>query len=89
VTHRHRLVSYFRGICTAADYCLVASGEDLVRLDRDGTVLWRSAQIAIDGVVVHDVTGDMIRGEAEWDPPGGWTAFEVSLASGRLLKGKC
>ena len=86
--HTHTLGSYFCGIYTDANCCLIASGEELLRVEDDGAAAWRSGRIAIAGVVVNDVTGDIIRGQAEWDPPGGWQAFEVSLATGRLANGK-
>lgn len=38
-------------------------------------------------VVVNSVNGDIISGDGEWDPPDGWAPFEVSLATGRVLKG--
>src|SRR6185295_19464814 len=71
VAHTHTLTSNFYRIYTAGDYCLVASSGALLRLERDGTALWRSGEIALDGVEVSEVTSETIRGQVELDPPGG------------------
>jgi hypothetical protein len=47
--------------------------------------MWESERLGIDGVVVHAVEGDVIEGDGEWDPPGGWQPFELSLASGERV----
>lgn len=73
---------YFGHVYPGDECLLVASCEHLYRFDADGTMRWRSAQLAIDGVVVDRVDGDAIEGQGEWDPPGGWRPFRVSLASG-------
>ena len=37
-----------------------------------------------DGVVFH-VEGNIVVGEAEIDPPGGWAPFRMALQSGEQL----
>jgi len=66
-------------------YLLVASAESLLRLAPNGTILWQTSNLAIDGVVVNTVENGLIQGEAEWDPPSGWRPFTVRLDSGALL----
>jgi hypothetical protein len=36
--------------------------------------------------VVFAVEGDVVVGEAEIDPPGGWVPFRMTLRSGELLQ---
>lgn len=77
------LNSYFGSVTTGDGYYLVASAENILRIDRStGAKLWESRSIAVDGVVISNVDDDTITGDGEWDPPGGWRAFALSLATG-------
>jgi hypothetical protein len=77
------LGSYFGHLYPTAAYLLVASAERLFRVEPDGSLLWRSDALGIDGIVVDHVADGIIRGKGEWDPPGGWQPFQVSLSSGQ------
>ena len=77
------LRDYFGSIVTSDAYCLVASGERILRINRDGSKMWESDPIAVDGIIISSVDDGRISGEAEWDPPGGWRPFVLSLATGR------
>jgi hypothetical protein len=78
---------YFESFYAGEDYLLVASGESLLRLLPDGKVLWRTPALGLDGVVVTSVENGIIRGEGEWDSPGGWKPFALRLDSGELFAG--
>lgn len=77
------LESYYGGFYPTSDYLLIASGERLFRMEPDRSILWRSAVIACDGLVVDDAGPPVVRGKAEWDPPGGWRPFAVFVADGK------
>lgn len=77
------LECYYGDFYATADYLLIASGERLFRMEPDRSILWKSPVLACDGVVVHDAGPPVIRGEGEWDPPGGWRPFAVSALDGR------
>jgi hypothetical protein len=77
------LGSYFGHLYSTADYLLIASGERLFRFESDRSVLWKSDVLGIDGVVVRDVGSVVIRGEGEWDPPGGWKSFAIAVVDGK------
>lgn len=77
------LGSYFGHLYPGEGWLLVASGERLFRVDRDGTLCWQSDVLGIDGVVVHQVIDGVVQGDGEWDPPGGWQPFQIDLSSGR------
>ena len=79
----HRFGSYFGHLYVSSEYCLVASGCSLYRLGDDGEFLWSCRNLAVDGVLVHDVDDGVIRGDGEWDPPGGWRPFSVQLSTGQ------
>jgi hypothetical protein len=79
------LGSYFAAFYAARDYLLVASGEGLLRLSSRGEVMWRASELGIDGVLVKVIEDSLIKGEGEWDPPGGWRPFVLRLDSGELV----
>lgn len=76
---------YLGAFYAGVDYLLVASGQSLLRLSTNGNVLWTTPNLGLDGVIVKSVDKNVICGEGEWDPPGGWEPFELRLDSGRLL----
>jgi hypothetical protein len=87
---RQNVVSHAMSVCFGHLYplperLLVADGERLHCFDTSGVRIWESERLGIDGVVVHGVEGDVIEGDGEWDPPGGWQTFELSLASGERV----
>ena len=81
------LDGYFGSVTTGNGYCLVASAEIILRIDRTGAKVWESKRIAVDGVVISNVD-DTITGDGEWDPPGGWRRFALSLATGQPLNAR-
>ena len=79
--------SYFGHLYPAEDRLLVASGDKLFCLTPDGGVAWVSKDVGLDGVIVNHVGGGIIYGQGEWDPPGGWKPFQVSLTTGAVMSG--
>jgi hypothetical protein len=77
------LGSYFSHLYAIEQCLLVTSAERLFRVEPDGSLLWRSDSLGIDGVVVHQIEDGIIQGEGEWDPPGGWRPFRVVLNTGQ------
>lgn len=81
------LDAYFGHLYPTPEYLLIASGERLLRMEADRSILWKTDTLAIDGVVIHDAGPPIIRGDAEHDPPGGWEPFTISAANGRVERG--
>jgi hypothetical protein len=87
----HSLSGYFGYLYSVEDLqvpqesfaVLVASASELLSFSINGDLLWHVANLGIDGVVVQTVGEDVIRGEGEWDPPGGWRSFSLSIATGK------
>ena len=77
---------YFGHFYPLDDRLLIASASELICIDPRGDVLWSRGDLGLDGVIVTSTTDGWIRGEGEWDPPGGWRPFCVSLESGTLLE---
>ena len=76
---------YFMGFHPQEGDLLIASGTDLRRLGRDLGLIWRAANLAVDGVCVGAIEGGVIYGDGERDPPGGWVPFAVDWATGAVL----
>jgi hypothetical protein len=74
---------YFGYVYANDEYLLVASGDRLRRIAQDGSIQWTSDVLGIGGVVVRNVFNGIISGDGEWDPPGGWQTFRVTLDSGK------
>jgi hypothetical protein len=77
-----RCDGYFGHIYPVDDRLLIADATRLVCLNERREQSWESASLGIDGVVVDDVRGGIIIGQGEWDPPGGWKPFRLTLATG-------
>jgi hypothetical protein len=83
-----QLSGYFGHLYALQDRLFVADAERLHCFDREGAVVWRSAELGIDGVIVRNVADGIIEGEGEWDPPGGWKPFRILLSSGASAAGR-
>lgn len=66
---------------------IVASASELLGFSMEGMLQWRTGNLGIDGVRIESVQGDVVRGSGEWDPPGGWSPFCLSLRTGEKLAG--
>jgi hypothetical protein len=76
---------YFGHLYPLEQSLLVASAERLFRVEPDGSQLWRTDVLGMDGVVVEQVADGVIRGAGEWEPPGDWRPFQVSLRTGQQM----
>lgn len=76
---------YFGSFFPLQRWLLVCSASRLLCLDGSGEQIWRSPELGVDGVLVQDVSGQVIEGQGEWDPPGGWRDFRLDLKTGVLL----
>ncbi|MCE9577365.1 MAG: hypothetical protein K8W52_29725 [Deltaproteobacteria bacterium] len=63
----------------------IAGWRDLIALEPTLAIRWHATDLAIDGVIVHDVVGTVVRIGCEMDPPGGWFDVEVDALTGREL----
>ena len=74
---------YFSEFNVDGDDVFVASDCELINLTLDGKTKWRTENLGIDGVVIHEVSSLKINGSGEWDPPGGWEDFEIDRKTGK------
>lgn len=81
----YELGSYFGQLYPYSELLLVASAEKLFCFDAAGGLTWTTPDLGIDGVLVHRIDCDVVIGEGEWDPPGGWREFRVDLTTGTRI----
>lgn len=79
------LGSYFGHMDPAENYLLISSAKQLFCIGLDSSLRWQSGLLGIDGVIVDRVEGGVVHGQGEWDPPGGWRRFAVSLLTGEIV----
>ena len=80
-----RLSGYFGQLYPLNECLLVADADSLRRIDPGGVQRWRSGPLGVDGVLVADVEDGVIAGSGDWDPPGDWRAFRISLDDGKAM----
>ncbi|PZR21109.1 MAG: hypothetical protein DI539_08935 [Flavobacterium psychrophilum] len=72
--HYHENLFYVADACHL--FCIMKSGD----------IIWKSDDLAIDGVIIDKFTKDKIYGKGEHDPPGGWIDFILDKMTGKVLK---
>lgn len=83
VGHLYPLPDVYAGVLS--DTFLVATFEYVFLVDIQGNIIWQSEMCAIDGVTINEVADGIIHGSGEWDPPGGWEPFRISLSNGKFI----
>ena len=64
---------------------IVASSNCLYLYTEQGSLVWSSVELGVDGVVVSNISNGIISGSGECDPPGGWIDFMLELKSGNVI----
>lgn len=80
-----KLEGYFGSTWQTPGRLFAASLEHVFCFDGSAELMWKSPQLGIDGVVIHDVANEVVHGSGEWDPPGGWKDFRISANDGKFL----
>ena len=76
---------YFCQLFSDDDVLLACSGRRIFRIGARREILWKSDELGLDGVLVHGVDSTAISGSGEWDPPGGWQPFTISVDTGSRI----
>lgn len=79
----HHLGSYLGYPYHSAMYA--TSAERVFSIGQDGRRLLTSETLGIDGVGIHEINRALMNGEGEWDPPGGWSPFLISVSTGSFV----
>lgn len=76
---------YFSSYAINDDHIFVCSASDITCMSFRGDIVWRSAGIAVDGVIIDAVNHTTLTCSCESDPPGGWKTREIDLLTGKVL----
>lgn len=79
---RLKMNGYFGHLYFDEGLFYVADAIGLHCIDKTGNIRWSNLELAIDGVIVNEFTGNKILGSGELDPPGGWADFSVDKVTG-------
>ncbi len=79
------LDSYFGHLYATEKILLAASARKLFCFDGNANLQWVSDTLGVDGVLIFQIDDELISGEGEWDPPGGWRPFRVKVGSGKSV----
>ena len=77
---------YFGHLYIRDNSFYVCDAGSLIRLNRDGDILWHAKSLGIDGVTIESFDYGKIFGSGEWDPPGGWKDFILDNTTGVIIK---
>jgi hypothetical protein len=77
------LQGYFSEFTHTQDAIYLATDSNIICLDWAGRIRWVSPELGIDGVRIASVGNGVLKGEGEWDPPGGWKSFRLDQRTGQ------
>lgn len=79
------LDGYFGYTYPYENFLLIATQTNLICFDKQGSQLWATETLGIDGVIVNNFDGIKIYGSGEYDPPGGWVDFIINFRNGKVI----
>jgi hypothetical protein len=85
IVSQYKMDIYFCRIYCFENGFIVTSATNLLCFDSSANLKWTSQHLGIDGVIVKSIEHGIIVGEGEWDPPGAWKDFRISLESGDYI----
>jgi hypothetical protein len=80
-----KMNGYFGHFYMEDNYFYVADANGLFCIEKKGEIVWHNNNLGIDGVVVNKFTETQICGSGEWDPPGGWSDFNLDKKTGKSI----
>lgn len=80
-----QLMGYFGNFQIDHDLVFICDCQGIICTDVNGRIIWENKCLAIDGVLINEITMNTILGEGECDPPGGWRNFVLDKSSGLLI----
>jgi hypothetical protein len=68
-----------------AELLFILGCSDVLAYQPSLQLLWCARDVAVDGITFSGVEGTRVGVNAEMDPPGGWFAVELDLATGNEI----
>ena len=76
---------YFGYFVNNQDYIYILGCENIIAIDIDARFVWKSDNIAVDGIVCNGIEGHIMYISCEMDPPGGWEDMKIDLLTGKTI----
>ena len=76
---------YFGYFVKNQDYIYILGCENIIAIDIDARFVWKSDNIAVDGIVCNGIEGHIMYISCEMDPPGGWEDMKIDLLTGNTI----
>ena len=74
---------YFGYFVKNKDCIYILGCENIIAFDIDANIVWKSDQIAVDGIVCDGIEGQIMYISCEMDPPGGWEDMKIDILTGK------
>ena len=82
----HIAVDGYFGYFVEDGECIYILGcENIIAMNRECSVLWKSDCIAVDGITCEGIEGKTMQVTCEMDPPGGWVDKKIDLCTGKVI----
>lgn len=77
---------YFGSFQISDDFLYALGGCNVIAFDRCSQIIWKSDNIAVDGITFDRIENDTMYVECEMNPPGGWIKEQINLKNGKNMK---
>ena len=74
---------YFGYFVKNKDCIYILGCENIIAFDIDANIVWKSDQIAVDGIVCDGIEGQIMYISCEMDPLGGWKDMKIDILTGK------
>ncbi len=79
---------YFGDFVKNLDSLYILGCENIIAIDIDSNIIWKSDYIAVDGIECVGIDGQIMNISCEMDPPGGWEYNKIDLLTGKTINSK-
>ena len=79
---------YFGYFVKNQDCLYILGCENVIAIDIDSNIVWKSDYLAVDGIVFEGIEGRIMNISCEMDPPGGWEYKKIDLLTGKTINSK-
>ena len=76
---------YFGYFVKDQDCIYILGCENIIAIDIDGNIVWKSDSIAVDGIVCRGIEERIMYISCEMDPPGGWEDMKIDILTGKTV----
>lgn len=76
---------YFGSFVEGNDCIYILGCENIIAINSDSNIVWKSDDLAVDGIVFDRIDQEIMYISCEIDPPGGWIDKKIDLSTGKVM----